>query len=131
MNFGKIKTVGTLLIAGLFAVAAVAEEREPSLDIPSFDPVKEVQPVYPQRALDRKTSGYALVKYKIGSNGQTEDVDVVESEPAGVFNAASTRAVKRTKFTTADASKAKGGTFYKMYVYELDNTNANALANSN
>jgi len=131
MNINKIKTIGALLIAGLISVTAMSEESDSTLS--SFTAEKEVQPIYPQKALDRKISGYTLVKYKIGSNGRPKNVDIIEAQPAGVFNAASRRAVMRTKFAAVDASEAeaKGETFYKMYVYELEETNTNALAASN
>ena len=129
MNIYKIKTVSILLIAGLFSVSAMAADNDSTTSVLAAE--KEVQPIYPKKALDRKISGYALVKYRIGSNGHPRDINIVESQPSGVFDAASRRAVIRTKFATEDASKAKGETFYKMYVYELDENKTGTLAANN
>lgn len=128
MNICSLKTVTTLLFAGLLSATAISEELRLDAQMPSFDPARDVEPVYPQRALERKLSGFTLVEYNIGENGRTENVKIVDSEPAAVFDIASKRAILRTIYDEEDAASAAGGTFYRLYVYELDNTNANTLA---
>lgn len=128
MKIRNLKLTGIFALATLLSVAADADSISFGAKLPAFAPLKEAQPIYPQRALDRKISGYALVKYSIDANGRTSDISVVESEPAGVFNMASKRAVQRTKYDRDDAVTVGDDAFYRLYVYELDEANPNQLA---
>lgn len=123
-----IGLAGVLFLSAMIAVPAVSEDIDFSASLPEFSPVRAVEPVYPQRAMDRKITGYALVEYNIKENGKTDNVKVVDAEPSGVFDKASKRAVLRTVYDETDAMSAQGDTFYKLYVYELDTANANELA---
>jgi len=126
-----LKSVGfsiAVAIGSLFTVSASADEILFSNVLPTFEAVRDVSPVYPQRAIDRRVSGYSLVEYTINASGRVDNVKVVDSDPAKIFNKASKRAILRTVYDKADAASVQGNKFYRMYVYELDETNANALA---
>jgi protein TonB len=56
--------------------------------------VKRVMPVAPL-GVSRKTSGFVMVKFNIGTNGRVTDVDVVESSPQGIFDDAAQTAVRK------------------------------------
>lgn len=127
--------VTTLALLSVFATAflplsVTAEEIQLEAQLPEFEPIRSVDPVYPQRAMDRKISGYALVEFTIKENGRTNNIKVVDSEPSKIFDIASKRAIQRTVYDKQNAAIAQGDTFYKLYVYELDTTNANTLASN-
>lgn len=124
-----IKAVALMMAATLIAMPSMAEDIDlSSAEMPSFQPIRNVEPVYPQRAMDRKITGYTLVEYTINENGRADNVKVVDSEPSKVFDVASKRAIMRTVYDKEDALSATGDTFFRLYVFELDNTNANELA---
>ncbi len=63
-----------------------------------FIPLFAVAPVYPQRALQRKLSGYVLLEFTITRDGSVKNVIVVEEEPPGVFTRSAINAAKKMKF---------------------------------
>jgi len=65
-----------------------------AVDITPAKLVKRVTPVAPL-GVSMKTSGFVLVKFQIGEDGHVSDIDVVESKPSGVFDAAAQNAVKK------------------------------------
>ena len=131
MNNKNIKLLCVLGLSALFSAPTLAEGIPANAQTPTIEPVRDVEPVYPQRAIDRKISGYTVVEYKIGADGRAEDIKIVESEPSNVFDKASKRAITRTTYDEKDAAEVKGDTFYRVYVFELDKTNANQLALAN
>ena len=45
--------------------------------------------------VSRKTTGFVVLSYNIQTNGKVSDIQVVESEPAGVFDDSARDAVRR------------------------------------
>jgi len=56
--------------------------------------VKRVMPVPPSN-LGRNNKGFVVVTFNIGTNGRVSDIQVVESEPQGVFDDAAQDAVRK------------------------------------
>lgn len=63
--------------------------------------IKREPPRYPTRAINRGIEGWVEVKFKVDTKGEPMEIEVVNSEPKGVFESAATRAVKRWRFTPA------------------------------
>jgi hypothetical protein len=75
-----------------------------------FIPLFKVTPIYPRRAQERGTQGYALVKFTITESGAVENVEPVEGfcgdptnpdtefRPCTIFNSASSRAALKLKY---------------------------------
>jgi len=57
--------------------------------------LKRVNPRYPRRAKIRRQEGFVQLTFKIDSNGFVSDVRVVDSNPKGVFEDESIKAIKR------------------------------------
>jgi len=55
-------------------------------------------PQYPYQAARRGIEGWVRVSFRVTETGTVEDVVVLESEPAGVFDRAAVRAVYKWKF---------------------------------
>ena len=78
----------------------------------SYIPLFKVIPIYPRRAQERGTMGYALVEFTITESGVVEDIVVVEGycsnsdpndpatefRPCTMFNSASARAALKLKY---------------------------------
>lgn len=71
-----------------------AESRDPAL-------VKQVRPVYPVAAVRRKQNGWVEVSFTVGTDGSVSDVNVVRSQPRGVFDREASRAVSQWRFEPA------------------------------
>jgi protein TonB len=56
--------------------------------------VKRVTPVAPGN-ISAKTKGHVVVRFDIGVNGRVSNIEIVESQPKGVFDAAAQDAVRK------------------------------------
>lgn len=76
-----------------------------------YIPLSWVQPIYPRRAQERGTQGYAIVSFTITETGTVENAEPVEGfcgdpspessadlRPCSIFNSASTRAAAKLKY---------------------------------
>ena len=70
--------------------------------------VKDAAPKYPRNAMHNKTEGYVVVEYDVDSVGRAENVRVVDSYPEDVFDAAATKAVKRSRYDVQGSDAADG-----------------------
>lgn len=61
--------------------------------------------VYPERAKMRKIEGKVVARLSIRADGTVSDVEVLSSEPAGIFDRAAVRAMYRYRFSP----KMEGG----------------------
>lgn len=61
-------------------------------------PVVRVQPMYPPRLIDQGVEGFVLLKFTITPSGGVTNVNVLESQPPGVFDRSATRALKRWRY---------------------------------
>lgn len=57
-----------------------------------------VEPDYPRSAASRDLAGWVDVRFGVDASGRTQDVQVVESSPPGVFDEAALAAVRRWRF---------------------------------
>ena len=93
-------------------VAAVTDEilqsraaiQAPKPQAPAVLPENEmhrtrfVKPVYPQRALERGTTGWVDLEFTVARDGSTKDATVRGSEPMGVFDRAALDSVARWRY---------------------------------
>ena len=75
-----------------------------------YIPLFKVQPIYPRRAQERGTEGFAIVSFTITDSGSVEDVKALEGfcgdpqgpeeelRPCTLFNSASARAALKLKY---------------------------------
>jgi protein TonB len=62
------------------------------------EPYYMTPPRYPQEAARGKTEGSVTVTMTVRANGLPDDMQVVESDPAGVFDGAALKAIKQWRF---------------------------------
>ena len=75
-----------------------------------YIPLFKVQPIYPRRAQERGTQGYAIVSFTITESGSVENAQALEGycgdptgpeeemRPCSIFNSASARAALKLKY---------------------------------
>lgn len=86
------------------AAAPAAAPSAPSNDSEVI-PLNQVLPVYPDSARRRGIEGYVKLAFTITAEGKVENVRVIESSPANVFNREARRAAVRWRF----APRREGG----------------------
>jgi protein TonB len=68
-----------------------------AVDVVPAKIVKRVTPVAPAD-IPRKAKGYVVVRFNIDTNGRVGDLEVVESQPQGMFDAAARDAVRKWQY---------------------------------
>ena len=74
-------------------------------------PLVQVQPAYPQRALQKGIEGYVIVEFDVDDNGQVINPRVLYAQPTGYFESASLRALERYRYQP----KVMNGQAVKMF----------------
>jgi protein TonB len=60
--------------------------------------LNRIPPLYPARALLRRTEGWVRLQLTIDADGLVEDARVLDANPEGVFEKAALKAVRRWRF---------------------------------
>lgn len=108
--------LGTFIAAGMISGAVISEETT------QVSPVSEVAPEYPVSAFKRGHTGWAVVKYTVNEEGRAENLEIVSSEPARVFDRAAIKAIAQTRFevTTESGQPVTVDNQFKKFVFEID-----------
>jgi protein TonB len=61
-------------------------------------PIIRVEPIYPQRALERGIEGWVDVEFTVTAAGTISEPRILRSSPSAIFNGAALRAIKRWKY---------------------------------
>ena len=80
----------------LLAVAAM-----PARADSAPEPVKQVPPEYPEKAMSRSVEGWVELEFVVGVDGKVRDVSVLNAEPAKMFEGAAVKAIQKWVFSPA------------------------------
>ncbi len=61
-----------------------------------------VAPIYPRGASRRRINGFVEIGFHVNTDGRTSAIDIVNAEPAGVFDASAENAVRQWRFAPQD-----------------------------
>lgn len=61
-------------------------------------PLVKYNPRYPAGAKTKGIEGWTIVEYTVNTEGRTENIRVVESNPQSIFDTVSVKATKRFKY---------------------------------
>jgi TonB family protein len=100
---GSAVALALCLGAGLL----LAGEKTPIDYGAMLDPVERVSPSYPRAAAEAGVEGRVKLLATIGADGAVTVADVLESEPAGVFDAAAVAAMGQWRFRWIDPAQAR------------------------
>ncbi len=96
--FQNLMVEGSSALEG--AAAGDVVMTESTVDDPP-KPVERVAPEYPSRARAKAVEGHVNLSVLIGEDGVVRDVQVLESEPAGVFDDAARTALRGWRYQPA------------------------------
>jgi TonB family protein len=103
MRNNKVLAAGVLSVAALLTIntalanAPVAETKSEA-KINQASPVKRVPPTYPEKAAQENVEGFVVLSFDITETGATDNVKVVKSVPAGVFDKSAKVALKQWEY---------------------------------
>lgn len=90
------------------AKEAEVVEVEAKPEPPKIIPAKIISrnpPRYPSRAVNAQIEGYVTVSFSINTQGIPYNIQIIESEPKGVFDKAATKSVSKWRFSPARNQK--------------------------
>jgi bla regulator protein blaR1 len=64
----------------------------------SYTAITSTRPVYPDHALKKGITGNVKVEFDLDDNGYAKNLRILESNPAGIFDAAIIHAIKQSRF---------------------------------
>ena len=106
LSFGEGPTLGPVVAAQLDS---------------GFVPLSRQPPEYPFKAARRGIEGWVRVAFDVTETGDVENVEVIESDPPGVFDIAASRAVSRWRFKPRIIDgQAVAGKASQVVEFELD-----------
>ena len=99
----KVLAAGMLSIAALLTInTALANSPLPSAKaedkINMASPIKRVPPAYPEKAAQDNVEGFVVLSFDITETGATDNVTVVKSKPAGVFDKSAKVALEQWEY---------------------------------
>ncbi len=105
MTHWSVLRISVAAMAIAFGSGAAADELSndkirgiPFAEYPNtLNRTKTVSPEYPLGS-DQCRTGYAIVQYTVTYDGKTTDIQIVESEPATLFDKRTKKAVKKWRF---------------------------------
>jgi TonB family protein len=78
-----------------------ARQRSERLEDRALRPISLPPPSFPADAFRRGQGGFVVVEFTVDVDGRTRDIDILESQPRGVFDREARRAVARWRFEAA------------------------------
>jgi protein TonB len=92
-------SVGGLVLLSLIVVStAMAQEYDASEVDTKPKIIRQMPVTYPSNAKRSGIEGRVIVRILIGKNGKAEKMEVVESEPEGIFDEAALKSLKYWQF---------------------------------
>ncbi|MEW9797786.1 TonB family protein [Alteromonas sp. CYL-A6] len=98
----RLAGAATLLVAALFtvntALATQPATAAPQAKVNEATPVVRVDPTYPEQAVSDNLEGSVTLRFDITETGATDNIEVVSSDPAGVFDESAQAALAQWQY---------------------------------
>ncbi|QKJ21857.1 energy transducer TonB [Poseidonibacter lekithochrous] len=98
-------------ISAISSLSGAQVEMGGLLDANSLRALKKVNPKYPRRAKMKKQAGSVQLAFDIDKEGLVSNVKILDSNPKGVFEKSSIRAIKKWKFKPNEFERTASITF--------------------
>lgn len=80
-------------VPGLATTVSAAENDDRPDDNRDIELIQKVEPVWPRKALLDCIEGHVELQFLVGEDGRVQDMEILESQPPGVFDEAATSAI--------------------------------------
>jgi TonB family protein len=98
-------------------LAGFEPEQASKIKINDIPPSKRVEPHYPQIAVDNQLEGSVILRFDINKKGLTDNIEVVQSFPEGVFDISAVEALSQWEYRSSEqpnAYQAQSGKFVQL-----------------
>lgn len=108
------------LLPALLAGSAIGAEPTAPAGAPASDgaaiTTHHVSPKYPPQALEKRTDGCVLLSFALDAEGRASDFRVLDSQPKGVFDAATLKVIDQWRFRPP----ARPGRYAQLVQFRLE-----------
>ncbi|MEM1080117.1 MAG: TonB family protein [Pseudomonadota bacterium] len=70
-------------------------------------PIVVIEPEYPAAAIENQVEGQVTVAYQVNESGRASNIEVLDAEPANLFERVVTNALQNSTFVPADVSDTR------------------------
>ena len=88
----------TTVVATNTLLADLPIAKKTSIKINDIKPSLRVEPLYPQSAIENQQEGSVILKFDITAKGKTDNIEIVQSFPEGVFDASAIEALAQWEY---------------------------------
>jgi TonB family protein len=74
------------------------DTRNRDIELSALEFSRFVEPKLPRRYASRRMSGWVELRFRVTTNGQTDNIEVVAAEPDNLFEKAAIKAVSKWRF---------------------------------
>jgi TonB family protein len=115
----KLRWMCAVLVTGIAVAAPPADDGcdqrcKEAKGMPM--PTHRAKPVYPRAAAERRVEGCVVVSFVILPSGQADAYQVLDSQPAGVFDQATLKALNDWTFNVPE----RPGRYYQTIEYRME-----------
>ncbi|MBT1451209.1 TonB family protein [Glaciecola sp. XM2] len=101
-KYSRFFTLSLLIIVGIMSTTQLNAETSLPVDEKYLKPIVRIDPSYPETATQNNIEGWVVLEYMVSQNGTVEEIRVVDSEPAGVFDESARMAVAKWRYLPND-----------------------------
>ena len=92
----------TPVLAAILAVAwSAAISGQEEAPAAAHDWMIKVEPMYPREARVNRIEGYVRIRYTVTAAGEPANIEIVDSQPPGVFDEEAVKAFRKWRFVPA------------------------------
>lgn len=101
VNKGIFALLGAIVFTSVLSSVTLvaAQPADSAKAVGTFVPLNTIEPRYPTVAAEQSIEGWVHVRFTVNSLGSVQDIEVIEAEPAEIFNQSAIAAADQFKFT--------------------------------
>ncbi|OHU84600.1 MULTISPECIES: M56 family metallopeptidase [Pseudoalteromonas] len=110
-----VKVLALVLASSSLSAMALAKSTEQLAHKKTSEvrPVMRIEPIYPAEAANAGQTGYVTLQFTIDGRGHTNNIEIVDAQPKGVFEQSAVNALRQWQYTSASDTT-------KRYTVQLD-----------
>jgi len=118
-EYKSISEIDKTSLQKLISYDSNKTEKSISSDLSEYKVIQSILPVYPEVALKKGIMGNVKVKFFLDENGTPVDIQVVESNPAGIFDQSAINAISQSQFEWIQKQKSRSP-ILQQFIFQLD-----------
>ncbi|WP_158678066.1 M56 family metallopeptidase [Pseudoalteromonas sp. T1lg23B] len=110
-----VKALALVIACSSLSAMALAKSTDPAVHNKGSEvrPIMRIEPAYPSEAANAGQTGYVTLQFTIDGRGHTNNIEVIDAQPQGVFEQSAINALRQWQYTPASNTS-------ELYTVQLD-----------